>query len=776
MEAVVARSVAVLGEDAAGARRSRRRRIRQRADFRSGNEAAALAARDIGFHLMGYFPITPSTEVAETLAKMQAEGEHDIVMIPGDGEHGAAGVCYGAALGGGRVLNVTSSQGLLYALEQLPVQSGTRAPMVLNVATRTVSGPLDIRCDHSDLYFVLNTGWIILLARDAQAVYDLNFAAVRIGEHPKVRLPVMLAYDGFFTSHQRRRLQVFDDAEAVREFLGKPEAPFTALDPTHPVSFGPYMNDPDLINNKMQLMLAMEAARKVIPQVLAELETRTGRAYPVVDAYRMDDADAAVVLLNSAAETAKEVADRLRARGQRVGVVSLNVLRPFPAQELREMFRGVRAILVGDRGDSYGAGGGNLGLEVRAALQQDPESRTLVLNRIYGLGGRDFYDADAEDFFAEALKTARLGVVAEPFAYHGVYAGEPGQRPPKGLPAIAAEEVSRGMAKVTPDPKSGRLKVELEPLWAMTAVPCRVAPGHGGCPGCGIFPVLRQAYSVLEGDLVVLFQTGCAMVVTTGYPLTAHRITYIHNLFQNGAATLSGLVEMYLERMRRGELPGSPDITFMMVTGDGGMDIGMGPALGAANRNHRMIILEYDNQGYMNTGGQLSYATPMGHRTSTSEVGSKRVGKVFHHKDTAQIFAACHLPYVFTASEGYPEDFMRKVAKAQWYAKREGLVYGKVLAFCPLNWRTTDDAAEEVLQAALDSCFFPLYEVEKGNTVITYDPDAVGRRRPVAEWLGLMGKTKHLLSPDNAEHLEAIEKEVERRWLRLKAMHEHPGL
>jgi pyruvate ferredoxin oxidoreductase alpha subunit len=772
----VAHSLEALKPDRAGAGRRQARPVRQVADFRSGNEAAALAARDIGFHLMGYFPITPSTEVAEKLAEMQAGGEHNIQMVPGDGEHGAAGICYGAALGGGRVLNVTSSQGLLYSLEQLPVQAGTRAPMVLNVATRTVSGPLDIRGDHSDLYYVLNTGWIILLARDPQAVYDLNFAAIRIGEHADVRLPVLVAYDGFFTSHQRRRLQVFDDAAAVRAFLGQPEPSVTALDPARPVTFGPYMNDPDLINNKMQLAQAMDAARRVIPHVLAELETLSGRAYPVLDTYRMEDAEAGVVLLNSAAETAKEVADRLRAEGQRVGVVSLNVLRPFPADEIRRSLRDVRAVLVGDRADSYGANGGNLSLEVRAALQIDRDNDTLVLSRVYGLGGKDFFDADAEAFFAQALQAARAGSVAVPFAYHGTYAGKPARRPPKGLPPITAEEVSRGMAKVTPDAKTGRLRVELEPLWAMTAMPCRVAPGHGACPGCGIFPVLHQAYSVLEGDLVVLFQTGCAMVVTTGYPHTAHRITYVHNLFQNGAATLSGLVEMYLERMRRGELPGSPDITFMMVTGDGGMDIGMGPALGAAHRNHRMIILEYDNQGYMNTGAQLSYATPMGHRTSTSEVGSARSGKAFHHKDTAQIFAACHLPYVFTASEGYPEDFMRKIAKAQWYAKHDGLVYGKVLSFCPLNWRTKDDAAEEVLQAAIDSCFFPLYEVEKGHTDITYDPDAIGRRRAVADWLGLMGKTKHLLAPDNAERLAAVEAEVERRWRRLKAMHEHEGL
>ena len=236
-------------------------RARQKLEFRSGNEAAALAARDIGFHVMGYFPITPSTEVAENLAKMQADGEHDILMIAGDGEHGAAGICYGAALGGGRVLNATSANGLLFALEELPVQAGTRVPMVLNIAARSVSGSLDIRGDHSDLYFALNTGWIILCARDPQAVYDMNFAAVRIGEHADVRLPVIVAYDGFITSHQKRRIEIFDDPKAIRAFLGdRPDYP-TPLDVEHPKTFGPYMNDPDLINNKVQLSRAMEAVR-----------------------------------------------------------------------------------------------------------------------------------------------------------------------------------------------------------------------------------------------------------------------------------------------------------------------------------------------------------------------------------------------------------------------------------------------------------------------------------------------------------------------------------
>jgi len=415
-------------------------------------------------------------------------------------------------------------------------------------------------------------------------------------------------------------------------------------------------------------------------------------------------------------------------------------------------------------------------LEVRAAIQIDPDNHTRVLTRIYGLGGKDFDDADAEEFFREALETVETGKVDEPFAYHGTYAGDPEKDVPHGLPAIETAEVTRGMATVREDPESGMLSVELKPLWEMATVPGRISPGHGACPGCGAFPVLNQVFSVLEGDIVVLFQTGCAMVVTTGYPKTAHRVTYIHNLFQNGAATLSGLVEMYHELIRRGELPDSPDITFVMVTGDGGMDIGMGSALGVAHRNHHMMILEYDNQGYMNTGAQLSYSTPLGHRTSTSEVGASRKGKVTHHKDTAQIFAATHIPYVFTASEGYPEDLMRKAAKAQWYAKHEGLSYGKILSFCPLNWTTKDDAAESVLQTAVDSCFFPIYEVERGITNITYDPELLGRRRALSDWLGQMGKTKHLMAEGNEQRLAAIEEEAERRWRRIKAMHEHPEL
>lgn len=266
------------------------------------------------------------------------------------------------------------------------------------------------------------------------------------------------------------------------------------------------------------------------------------------------------------------------------------------------------------------------------------------------------------------------------------------------------------------------------------------------------------------------------MVVTTGYPYSSHRVTYLHNLFQNGAATLSGLVEMFHELKRRAELPEDLDVTFVMVTGDGGMDIGMGPTIGAALRGHPMIVFEYDNEGYMNTGNQLSYSTPMGHATTTSHVGPERTGKWFHQKDMAQIMAAAGASYVFTSVEGFGTDLIKKGARAQWHTKQGHFVYGKVLSVCTLSWRIEEQLGTKLLQSAVDSCFWPIYEIENGKTKLNYDPEEKGKRIPVRDWLGMMGKTKHLQKPENAACLKEIEDEVERRWTRLKAMNDSPVL
>nr|WP_195572354.1 thiamine pyrophosphate-dependent enzyme [Paenibacillus sp. 1001270B_150601_E10] len=755
--------------------------IEERVVYESGNEMAAYAAYQINYHIMGYYPISPSTEVAQFLDLMKANGQHDIKLIPADGEHSSAGICYGASTAGGRVFNATSANGYMYMLEQMPVQSGTRFPMVMNLVCRSVSGPLNIHGDHSDLYFALNTGWPILLCRDPQAVYDMNLMAIKLAEDPEVRLPVMVAYDGYFTSHQKRRVTTFANVEDVRAYVGEqPVKGFAdTLDRNNPITVGPYMNEPDYINNCYQQSMAMYKAGEVFDRIRKEYAKLTGRDYPVLDLYRMEDAEVAVFLLNSSAEIIKDVVDQLRSEGIKAGSISPNIIRPFPAKEIAEALKHVKAVTVGDRADSYGGHGGNMVNEIKSALMTHGVHEPMVISRIYGLGGKDFYAEDGHAFFQYALDAVQKGYVEKPFDYHGHTPGDPNHAPKRVIEPLKLEDLKTGLIKVTPNEETGKLNVRIPPLRNLTRKPKRIAPGHGACPGCGIFSGLEMFFKGIEGDIVTLFHTGCAMVVTTGYPYSSHKATYIHNLFQNGSATLSGVVEMFWERKRRGELDHlnlSDDFTFVMVTGDGGMDIGMGPAIGAALRNHKMIILEYDNEGYMNTGAQMSYSTPLGHRTSTSNIGSVQKGKAFHHKDTAQIMAATHIPYVFTGCEANPQDLVKKAAKAQWYAQHEGLVYGKILITCPLNWLSDEKEGTAIIQAAVDSCFFPLYEVEQGITSITYNPEEKNKRIPLSDWLKKMGKTRHLTKPENEASLKAFEEEVERRWNILKAKNENPYL
>ncbi len=744
-------------------------------DFMSGNEMSSLAASHINFHLMGYYPITPSTEVAEYLDEMWANGKHDVKLVPGDGEHGAAGICYGASTAGGRVFNATSANGLLFSLEQLPVQSGTRYPMVLNLVCRSVSGPLDIRGDHSDVVSTLDMGWIVLLAKDPQATYDMTVLAVKIGEAEDVRLPVIVADDGFFTSHQKRRVSYFEDRKVVEDFVGEFKVMNSSVDVENPITIGPYMNDPDQINNKKQLSLAMAAAESVIPEVFKEYEKISGRKYNMLETYKMEDADTAIFILNSAADTCMDVVDKLRAEGKKVGAMYPTVIRPFPAELIRQACKNVKALLVADRADSYGANGGRMSHEVKAALKDDPDNKTLVISRIYGLGGKDFFAEDAEEMFNLTFDAADKGKVEIPYDYIGISPGDPDWKPVQGTKPLTKEQQTPDL-KVSQDEKTGKVEVKGVKQRNLTAMPHRITAGHGACPGCGIFPSIGTFLKGIEGFVVMLWHTGCGMVVTTGYPNSSFAVTYIHNLFQNGAATLTGVVEMYKERQRRGEIPQDQEITFIMVSGDGGLDIGLGPALGTAFRNNNLIILEYDNQGYMNTGNQMSFTTPLGHATSTSNIGTRGRGKSFNHKDSAQLFAACHIPYVFTGSESMYKDLIRKAAKAQWYARNKGMVFGKLFSDCPLNWRHPDNNGQEVIQAGIDCNFFPLYEVENGVTTLNYDPETKGSKVPVSDWLKTMGKTKHMLKDDYKEIVATFQTEVDRRFARLKAMSEHPDL
>lgn len=723
--------------------------------YLSGNEAAALAVKQIGYDIMGYYPITPSTQIAENLDLMGAKGEVDITMIPAEGEHSAAGICYGASAAGARAFNATSANGLLYALEQFPVQSGTRYPMVMNVACRTVSGPLSIKGDHSDIMFMLNTGWIILFAHSVQQVYDFNIIATKLGE--SVSLPVVVAYDGFFTSHQKKRSYGFKSDEDVKNFVGKKKEKHDLLDLENPITIGSYMNEPDLINNRFQLYEAVTLAGKRLDEIFKSYENLSQRHYEMVEEYKVKDAEIVMILLGSAFDTVTVAVDKLRKEGIKAGVITLNVIRPFPIDEVVKRVKDKCKILVADRQDSYGANGGNLSLEVRAAFQRKKKN-VEIKSVVYGLGGIDFDVSDGRWLLEQYDNLPD-------FSYYGVTKGGKEKVQDNLLKKIDKERTMLGITEVKNTGEG--LMVKGGQINATTAMPDRIAPGHGACPGCGILVNLNLLLRAIEDPVVLLFQTGCGMIITTAYPKTSFRVPYIHNLFQNGAATMSGIVEACKRRQEKGEIP-KGDIVFIMVTGDGGMDIGMGSALGTALRGHNMIIFEYDNGGYMNTGYQLSYSTPKGAKSATSHVGSLQYGKTFFNKDMPEIMAAANIPYVATVAECNPKDFITKAAKAAYYAKNQGMAYIKALSACPLNWNDNPATERAVIEAAVNCGYFPLYEVEKGITKLNYNHENSNKKMPVKQWFSMMGRTRHLVKEEYSSVVEEIQKEIDERFRKLK--------
>lgn len=740
--------------------------------FKAGNELAAIAAAHINYHVMGYYPISPSTEIAQNLDMMAVEGQHDIHMIPADGEHPSAGICYGAAVAGARVFNATSSNGLEFMLEQLPVFSGTRYPMVLNLVNRTISAPLNIHCDHTDLYLTLNLGWLTLTASNPQAVYDQNIIALKLAEHQDIMLPAIVSFDGYTTSHQKHNVEVFKDAQDVRNFVGEKRFDKNKYvnDLNNPITVGAHMTQEYFIENRYQMNKAMENALDVYQTIAKDYAALTNRQYNLIDTYQTDDADIVLFVINSAFEIAKDAVDNLRKQGKKVGIIKPNLLRPFPTNALIKELKNVKKIIIAERADNPGVESSYLSGDVNSAILQhnlNIETHTII----FGLGGNEVFSDDIETMFLNAEKG-----FDNKKSYFGTKSTTDDNLLVNRQVTYYPEDYKVGGFKYDFDEENEKLNVKIPPMRNLMKKPRRITGGHSACPGCGIFPGVELFLRGIEGDIVMVNQTGCGYVVSANYPYTSHKSNYIHNLFQNGASTLSGVVDAIMELKKRDEIKFDDDATFVMLSGDGGMDIGMGAAIGAALRGHKMILLEYDNQGYMNTGSQLSYSTPIGHRTSTSNVGKLSAGKHFDHKDTIQIMAATNIPYLFTGVDSFAQDLVTKAAKAQYYAKHYGLVYGKILIACPLNWKSEEKDAPKILDAAVNSNFFPLYEIENGITNITYDPEATGAKVDPEEWLKYMGKSKHLLKPENKEILEHFKSIIDDRYQKLKIKHDHPKL
>jgi pyruvate ferredoxin oxidoreductase alpha subunit len=360
----------------------------------SGNQAIALAIRQIDPDVIAAFPITPSTEIPQYVSAFKADGLISTEFITVESEHSAMSACIGASAAGVRAMTATSSAGMALMYEMLYVASSDRLPIVMAAVNRALTGPININADHSDSMGANNSGWIQIYSEDAQEAYDNMLMAHRIAEHEKVMLPVMICQDGFITSHGIENIEVEEDS-LVKNFVGEYHPKKHLLNPKEIIGVGPYSISAYYYEMKMGQFHAMENARKVILDVSADFEKTFGRKYGFFEEYRMEDAEFAVLVMSSSAGTGKDAVDALREKGVKAGLVKLRVYRPFPAAELAEAFKGVKALAIMDKCDGLSGNGGPLGAEVRAALYGKTDG-IKTINYVFGLGGRDIH---VKDFF-----------------------------------------------------------------------------------------------------------------------------------------------------------------------------------------------------------------------------------------------------------------------------------------------------------------------------------------------------------------------------------------
>jgi pyruvate ferredoxin oxidoreductase alpha subunit len=386
----------------------------------AGNEAVATAMRQINPDVVAAYPITPQTSTVQKFADFVADGLVDTEFVTVESEHSAMSACVGASAAGARVMTATSANGLALMWEIVYIAASNRCPIVMSLVNRALSAPINIHCDHSDVMGMRDSGWIVLFSENGQEAYDNLIQAVRIGEHADVLLPVAVCQDGFITSHGMEKVEIFEDAD-VRDFVGQYHAAWSLLDLESPKTYGPLDFYDYYYEHKRQQVEAMENSQQVILDVAAEFNRRFNRNYGLFEPYRLEDAEVAVVAVNSTAGTVKVVVDRLRDEGLKVGLLKPRLFRPFPARELADAMRHLKAVAVMDRSISFGAmdNAGPLFLELVAALALHGVQVPMA-DYVYGLGGRDILPHEIEQVYRDALKMAETGQVERMVTYLSV--------------------------------------------------------------------------------------------------------------------------------------------------------------------------------------------------------------------------------------------------------------------------------------------------------------------------------------------------------------------
>jgi len=393
----------------------------------NGDEAAAYATKQVNPDVVAAYPITPQTIIVERFSEYVANGEVDAEFVAVESEHSALSTSVGAAAAGARAFTATAANGFALMWEIIYIAASLRLPIVMAVANRAMSGPINIHNDHSDSMGGRDSGWIQIYCENSQEVYDACIEAWRIGEHQDVQLPVMVCLDGFTLSHTMENVLTLPD-EAVRGFVG--ERRFITveghmgkvelrLDPEAPLSMGPLDLQDFYFEHKLQQVEAMKNALRAIPEVDAEYAKVSGRRYGMLHPYRMEDADVVLMGLGSTTGTVRYVVDELRGEGVKAGMLKMRVFRPFPTEELIKAVGDIPVVGVLDKAASFGAPGGPLYEEVRTAFY-DKAKRPLIADYIYGLGGRDASPSLIRDIYRNLEEIRSRGEVTEKVSYMGV--------------------------------------------------------------------------------------------------------------------------------------------------------------------------------------------------------------------------------------------------------------------------------------------------------------------------------------------------------------------
>jgi pyruvate ferredoxin oxidoreductase alpha subunit len=401
--------------------------VEQRLMGLNGDEAVAYALRQINPDVVSAYPITPQTIIVERFSEYVANGEVETEFIAVESEHSALTACITAEAAGARAFTCTAANGLAFMWEMTYIAASLRLPVIMAVANRALSGPLNIHGDHSDSMGARDSGWIQLYCENSQEAYDTVIQAWRIGEHPEVQLPVMICLDGFILSHTLENVMTLPDG-VVKDFVGK--RIFTKvrghageveyrLDPAQPLTMGSMDLYDFYFEHKRQQADAMEKALPVIENVGKEYGRTSGRTYGLVDPYRLGDAEIAVVGLGSTMGTAKAVVEQLRSEGLKAGLLRIRAFRPFPAEEIVNALSHVKSVGILDRAMSFGALGGPLFNEVRNVFY-DESRKPLISDHIYGLGGRDMSMELLGKVFRSLKEDKEAGRVLEPVRYVGL--------------------------------------------------------------------------------------------------------------------------------------------------------------------------------------------------------------------------------------------------------------------------------------------------------------------------------------------------------------------